>query len=46
MAKTVTVTLQKPIIDHGGPTTEVILQEPTAEMFFELGGTTHHGLYD
>lgn len=37
MAKTITVKLQQSIIDHGGPTTEVIVREPTCEEFFELG---------
>ena len=37
MAKTCTVKLLDPVGGHGGEVTEVVLREPTAEEFFELG---------
>lgn len=37
MAKTISVKLCHPFPGHGGSVTEVVLREPTAEEFFELG---------
>lgn len=37
MAKQCTIKLLDPVIGHGGKVTEVVLREPTADEFFELG---------
>jgi hypothetical protein len=37
MPKTIKVTLTNSITGHKGPTSEVVLREPTCEEFFELG---------